>query len=282
MAPYSVMVTGANRGIGLGLVKELLKHKDIQIVIATARKPNDAKKLNEIKDDRLKLLKLDVTCDCSIKSAYSEVEKIVGDKGLTKPNRADINKSLDTNATSAVVLIQWLALVRSFCSLFPISMQLTTFQGDVQRTRLFLTLFSLFSVLSCALLFQTFLPLLRKAASQKKSDEFSVERAAILNISSTAGSTGSISMTTERFGNLAYRMSKAAMNSFTKTMALDLEPEHILSTCFCPGWVKTDLGGSDAMLTIEQSASDLVSSFLKLNKQHNGGFFTRNLDPIPY
>lgn len=43
MAPYSVMVTGANRGIGLGLVKELLKHKDIQIVIATARKPNDAK-----------------------------------------------------------------------------------------------------------------------------------------------------------------------------------------------------------------------------------------------
>ncbi|VDP36306.1 unnamed protein product [Heligmosomoides polygyrus] len=250
MAPYSVMVTGANRGIGLGFVKEFLKNKDIQIVIATARKPNDAKELNEIKNNRLKLLKLDVTCDCSIKSAYSEVEKIVGDKGLTvlvnnagalvryvtdqKPNRADINKSLDTNATSAVVLIQ------------------------------------------------TFLPLLRKAASQKKSDEYSVERAAILNISSTGGSTGNISMTTERYGSLAYRMSKAAMNSFTKTMAVDLEPEHILSTCFCPGWVKTDMGGSDAMLTIEQSASDLVSSFLKLNEQHNGGFFTRNLEPIPY
>lgn len=43
MAPYSVMVTGANRGIGLGLVKQLLKNNDIQIVIATALDPNDAK-----------------------------------------------------------------------------------------------------------------------------------------------------------------------------------------------------------------------------------------------
>lgn len=43
MAPYSVLVTGANRGIGLGLVKEFLKNKDIQHVIATARKPTDAK-----------------------------------------------------------------------------------------------------------------------------------------------------------------------------------------------------------------------------------------------
>ncbi|VDP04196.1 unnamed protein product [Heligmosomoides polygyrus] len=241
------MVTGANRGIGLGLVKQLLKNNDIQIVIATALDPNDAKmsgvfsptlELNEIKDGRLKVVKLDVTCDCSIKSAYSE--------------------------------------------------------GDAERTELFVTV-SLLSVLS--LLFQTLLPLIRKAASQKKSDEYSVERAAVLNISSIAGSTGSISMTTDRFGNLAYRMSKvpsplcsiqdnfllqAAMNSFTKTMAVDLEPEHIIFTCFDPGWVKTDMGGSDAMLTIEQSTSDLVSSFLKLNKQHNGGYFTRNLDPIPY
>lgn len=43
MAPYSVLVTGANRGIGLALVKEFLKNKDIGIVIATTRNPEKAK-----------------------------------------------------------------------------------------------------------------------------------------------------------------------------------------------------------------------------------------------
>ncbi|KAK5974973.1 hypothetical protein GCK32_022706, partial [Trichostrongylus colubriformis] len=43
MAPYSVMVTGANRGLGLGLVKEFLKNKEICQVIATARNPDNAK-----------------------------------------------------------------------------------------------------------------------------------------------------------------------------------------------------------------------------------------------
>ncbi|VDM68758.1 unnamed protein product [Strongylus vulgaris] len=43
MAPYSVLITGANRGIGLGLVKQFLKNKEIQHVIATAREPSSAK-----------------------------------------------------------------------------------------------------------------------------------------------------------------------------------------------------------------------------------------------
>ncbi|KIH56449.1 hypothetical protein ANCDUO_13369 [Ancylostoma duodenale] len=72
MAPYSVLVTGANRGIGLGLVKEFLKNEDIQHVIATARDTSAAKELNEIKDKRLVLLPLDLTCDDSIRNLYTE------------------------------------------------------------------------------------------------------------------------------------------------------------------------------------------------------------------
>ncbi|VDM67201.1 unnamed protein product [Strongylus vulgaris] len=58
---------------------------------------------------------------------------------------------------------------------------------------------------------QTFLPLLRKAASQIFTDEFSFNRAAIINISSTLGS-----LEKNRVGSgpnedlLAYRMSKSA------------------------------------------------------------------------
>ncbi|VDL66154.1 unnamed protein product, partial [Nippostrongylus brasiliensis] len=63
MAPYSILITGANRGIGLALVKEFLKNSGITHLIATARDPSGAKELNDIKDNRLKILKLDVTND---------------------------------------------------------------------------------------------------------------------------------------------------------------------------------------------------------------------------
>ncbi|RCN32582.1 hypothetical protein ANCCAN_21607 [Ancylostoma caninum] len=83
MTPYSVLVTGANRGIGFGLVKEFLKNKDIRHVIATARDPSAAKELSAINDNRLKIPKLELTNDESIKDLYNQVEEIVGDRGLT-------------------------------------------------------------------------------------------------------------------------------------------------------------------------------------------------------
>ena len=42
-SPKSVVVTGANRGIGLTIVRELIKDKNIQHVIATARDVEKAK-----------------------------------------------------------------------------------------------------------------------------------------------------------------------------------------------------------------------------------------------
>lgn len=250
MAPYSVMVTGANRGIGLGLVKEFLKNSGIQHVIATARNPDDAKELKAITDGRLSVLKLDVTCDESIQKVSAQVEKIVGDKGLTvlvnnagiwvkyftnqEPNRADFIKAFNTNTASVAVVTQ------------------------------------------------TFLPLLRKAASQKSSDEFSVDRAAILNISSSLGSIGTNTSGSGENGALAYRVSKSALNSLMKTVSIDLEKDHILVASFCPGWVQTGMGGPNASITAEESSSALLSSFSKLRKDHNGSYYNRNLDPIPY
>lgn len=37
---YTALVTGANRGIGLGLVKELASKSDVEIVFAATRNPN--------------------------------------------------------------------------------------------------------------------------------------------------------------------------------------------------------------------------------------------------
>ncbi|KHJ76520.1 c-factor domain protein [Oesophagostomum dentatum] len=67
-----------------------------------------------------------------------------------------------------------------------------------------------------------------------------------------------------------------------KTMAIDLEPEHILVAMFCPGWVQTDMGGKKATATVEQSVDGLVPSIYNLTKEHHGGYFNRDLKPIPF
>uniref|UniRef100_A0A183F5M2 C-factor n=1 Tax=Heligmosomoides polygyrus TaxID=6339 RepID=A0A183F5M2_HELPZ len=135
---------------------------------------------------------------------------------------------------------------------------------------------------SAVVVTQAFLPLLRIASEQENSDRFSVDRAAVLNISSYAASISTNTEGSGNYGTMAYRMSKCALNSLTKSMAIDLVPDHILVTCFCPGWVRTDMGGPTASISVEESAAALVSSFAKLNQEHNGGYFRNNLEPIPY
>ncbi|PIO72562.1 hypothetical protein TELCIR_05507 [Teladorsagia circumcincta] len=68
-------------------------------------------------------------------------------------------------------------------------------------------------------------------------------------------------------------------------MAVDLESDKILVAQFCPGWVQTDMGnmgGKVAAITVEESTSALVNAMSKLTKEHNGGYFDRNLRVIPY
>lgn len=61
----TVLVTGANRGIGEHLVRELLVH-DVKRIYAAARKPE---KLPDFKDQRVVPLKLDITDNAEIKAA---------------------------------------------------------------------------------------------------------------------------------------------------------------------------------------------------------------------
>ncbi|PIO74431.1 putative C-factor [Teladorsagia circumcincta] len=133
------------------------------------------------------------------------------------------------------------------------------------------------NAVSVTVLTQVFLPLLRRAAA-RGTDEFSIDRAAVLNISSNMASVAANKDGT----GLAYRMSKSALNSVTKTISVDLEKEHILVVAFHPGWVRTGMGGDDAEISVEESVTALTSSFAKLNKMQNGGYFSRYLDAMAY
>ncbi|MGF6533759.1 MULTISPECIES: SDR family NAD(P)-dependent oxidoreductase [Paraburkholderia] len=74
-------------------------------------------------------------------------------------------------------------------------------------------------------------------------------------------SSGQGSLTNNTNGNYeVYRGSKAALNMFMRSFAARHQNDPKTLLLMAPGWVKTDMGGPDARLTIEESIPNLVNT----------------------
>jgi NAD(P)-dependent dehydrogenase (short-subunit alcohol dehydrogenase family) len=93
-------------------------------------------------------------------------------------------------------------------------------------------------------------------------------RAKIANISSALGSIGG----NNTGGSYGYRMSKAALNMATRSLAQDLRAENIIAVALSPGWVKTDMGGADAPTEVTASAAGLISVIDRVTFEDSGAF----------
>lgn len=90
----------------------------------------------------------------------------------------------------------------------------------------------------------------------------------IVNISSGMGQLSDMGS-----GRLAYRMSKTALNAVTRVVAAELEGTNILVNSMCPGWVRTDMGGSSAPRSVEQGADTAIWLATLPDDGPTGGFF---------
>src|SRR5690606_28339066 len=79
------------------------------------------------------------------------------------------------------------------------------------------------------------------------------QRKLVLAITSLMGSMGDNSSG----GAILYRTSKAALNAAMKSIAIDLKPRGIGVLILHPGWVKTDMGGSNAPTSPAESVAGL-------------------------
>ena len=79
----------------------------------------------------------------------------------------------------------------------------------------------------------------------------------------------------------AYRVSKAGLNALVRILAADLLPRRIRVNAVCPGWVQTDMGGAHASRSIEKGAASIVWAALLGEDGPTGGFF-RDGRSIPW
>ncbi|KAF4094937.1 C-signal [Onychostoma macrolepis] len=247
---HSVLITGANRGLGLQMVRQLLDTPNRpQKIIATARNPAAAKELQELAKSHpnVHVLPLDVTSDSSVNAAAQSVESFVGADGLNcLINNAAINipSELDTVTRDAMM---------------------KTYESNTVAP-LFVT--------------KAFLPLLRRAAAE--GGDMGFQRAAVINVSSVLGSVQLNWGEGASFKSYAYRASKSALNMVTKCLAVDLEAEKILCVALHPGWVRTDMGGPMAPLSPEESISSVLSVISGLTEKHHGGYVDYTGQSLPW
>ena len=98
------------------------------------------------------------------------------------------------------------------------------------------------------------------------------------NMSSRMGSIGD-NTSGESY---VYRSSKAALNAVAKSAANELRARGITVVMLHPGWVRTDMGGSQALIDVAESVNGLRSLLDNLTLADSGKFFHVNGSVIPW
>lgn len=218
----TVLITGANRGIGLELTKRFLDAGSR--VLGTYRDLDYAKELAKLaKSSALSLHRLDVSDAQSVdhlrdKLRDMTIDVLVNNAGIMGGER----QSLDDMDYSA-----W---VRAF---------------EVNTIAPFRLITSL-------------------RANLQQSDN---PRA--VTLSSQMGA-----LSRQSTGSHAYRSSKAAVNKVMQVLSMELKADGIVVCPVHPGWVRTDMGGNAADISVEESGSGLFDLIGSLTAEHSGRFWT--------
>lgn len=71
---------------------------------------------------------------------------------------------------------------------------------------------------------------------------------------------------------LIYRASKSAALNLGRNLAMDLKPQGIAVGIYHPGWVRTDMGGDAAAISVDESVAGLSARIAELSLDVTGVF----------
>ena len=227
------LITGANRGIGFEIARQLGR-QGITVLLG-ARSP----KIGEEAAAKLRgenidahTLTLDVTHSPSAQRAHDFIEREYGKLDILVNNAGVMH---DATLKPAETPVETIRVVFE-----------TNFFGVVDVT-------------------QTLLPLLKKSDAGRIVNVSSSLGSHTLQADAADPLGG--------YKVLGYDSSKSALNMFTIELAAELRDTPIKVNSACPGWVKTDMGGPNAPGTVEQGADTPVWLATLPPDGPSGGFF---------
>ena len=83
-------------------------------------------------------------------------------------------------------------------------------------------------------------------------------------------------------GIYIYRSSKTALNQVVKSLSVDLKPMGITVISLHPGWVKTDMGGTNAPVSIDESIKGLMKVIDTTDIRNTGTFLNFDGQGLPW
>jgi len=73
-------------------------------------------------------------------------------------------------------------------------------------------------------------------------------------------------------GEYIYRSSKTALNMVMKSLSIDLKPYDLSVITLHPGWVRTDMGGPNGLIDVDESVAGMKRQIDKLTIRTSGQF----------
>lgn len=101
-------------------------------------------------------------------------------------------------------------------------------------------------------------------------------------MSSIIGSIELINQVAPKNGQPACSISKAALNMYTKMLANNLSKDNFIVYSSHPGWVKTEAGGDEAPVEIEDSISGQLNVLDHVTAKDNGAFIDWEGNTVPW
>ena len=217
---YQVLITGANRGIGLEFTQQYAQ--DGWNVLACCRDPQHAGALQALAKARanIRILHLDVADFAQIDALAlqlknDKIDVLINNAGVypeSSLSDADTNDWLDAFKINSIA---------------PLKMA-TAFTTHIANSEL------------------------KKIATLSSK------------MSSMSDNTSG--------GSYIYRSTKTAVNMVMKSLSIDLQPAGIAVVTLHPGWVLTDMGGSNALIDTKTSVAGLRKVIENLNLSNTGKF----------
>ena len=222
----TVLITGANRGIGLELARQYAEAGNH--VLATCRDPGSASALNELAGENLTVHALtptDADSVAALAAAVPQVDILINNAGTPGP-------APDQQMAMSMDFDGWME----------------TFNVNTMAP-------------------------LRVLQALHENLKGSSEAKAI----TITSQMGALDLNWPTM--YAYCSSKAAVNKVMRMISVELANDNIAVGLIHPGWVKTDMGGDQADITAEESASGIIDVIAGINLDNTGCFMKWNGEP---